>query len=136
MVTILRFVVEVIRMPANSSLLTSFTGGGEEGGNQMFAQFSTGIGDEIAKMTTDETVEWLYKLFFRERAIDPQLLESDYEPNIIYKPKKQINYGFLGPLTIVLIVATIMAVINRSKITDFLEEKKKSKKKTTKSQEV
>ena len=137
MVTILRFVVEVIRMPANSSLLTSFTGGGEEGGNQMFAQFSTGIGDEMAKMTTDETVEWLYKLFFRERAIDPQLLESDYEPNIIYKPKKQINYGFLGPLTIVLIVATIMAVINRSKITDFLEEKKKSKKKTTtKSQEV
>ena len=72
-VTLLRYMVEIMKAPGNEDLLTGFMGGsGEEGSNDMFATYSEGIGEQLATMTTDETVEWLYKLFFRERAVVEQ----------------------------------------------------------------
>ena len=129
LVTILRFMVEVMKAPGNESLLTGFMSGGAEGGNDMFATYSSGIGDEMAKMTTDETVEWLYKLFFRERAVKEIKPKDDYLPTIIYEGKKDhtVLKGFFA-VVIILGIGTLVAYKNRTRIERYIEDRKFKKK--------
>ncbi len=138
LVTFLRYLVEVIKTPGNESLLTSFMNSGGEGGNDMFATYSAGIGDEIAKMSVDETVEWLYKLFFRERAVDAQLAAQDYMPTIIYEG----NMGFklsgktISLIVLLLAILTMFAIINRERLIPFLASLSKRKISKKNTQEV
>ena len=129
MVTLLRFVVEVMKAPGNESLITGFMGAGAEGGNDMFATYSSGIGDELSKMTTDETVEWLYKLFFRERAVKEIKPEEDYLPTIIYEAEKD-NSGLKTFVVIVILlgVGAFVTYKKRNKIERFIEDQKFKKK--------
>lgn len=129
MVTLLRFMVEVMKTPGNESLMTGFMSGGAEGGNDMFATYSSGIGDEMAAMTTDETVEWLYKLFFRERAVKEIKPQDDYLPTIIYEAEKE-HTGlkiFFG-IVIVLAIGTLIVYKNKTRIERFIEDRKFKKK--------
>ena len=129
MVTLLRFMVEVMKAPGNESLITGFMGAGAEGGNDMFATYSSGIGDELAKMTTDETVEWLYKLFFRERAVVEIKPQDDYLPTIIYEPEKE-NTALKAFVAVVIIlgIGTLVVYKKRAKIERFIEDQKYKKK--------
>lgn len=128
-VTLLRYMVEVMKMPGNESLITGFMSGGAEGGNDMFATYSSGIGDEMAKMTTDETVEWLYKLFFRERAVKEIKPQDDYLPTIIYEAEKE-NTALKAFFVIVIILAigTLVVYKKRVRIERFIEDVKFKKK--------
>ncbi len=129
LITILRYFVEVMKAPGNESLITGFMGGGAEGGNDMFATYSAGIGEEMAAMTTDETVEWLYKLFFRERAVKEIKPQDDYLPTIIYEGKKE-NTALKGFILVVLIVCAgeLVFIKNRTRIERFIEDRKLKKK--------
>lgn len=129
MVTLLRFMVEVMKAPGNESLITGFMGGGAEGGNDMFATYSSGIGDEMAAMTTDETVEWLYKLFFRERAVKEIKPQDDYLPTIIYEGEKEhpVLKGFFV-VALILTVGTLVVYKKRERIERFIEDMKYKKK--------
>lgn len=133
LITLLRYLVNTIKMPENSSLLDNMMGS-SEGSDDMFAQYSSGISDQMAQMTTDETIEWLYKLFFRERAVDDSLNQEEYLPTIIYKEKKEFHFQSLGSVLIVLLIAAIIVIINKQKILDFIDSKKSSK--TTKPNET
>ena len=128
-VTLLRFMVEVMKAPGNESLITGFMSGGAEGGNDMFATYSSGIGDEMAAMTTDETVEWLYKLFFRERAVKEIKPQDDYLPTIIYEAEKE-NPGLkiFFVIVIVLAIGTLALYKNKARIERFIEDRKYKKK--------
>ena len=130
LITILRYFVEVMKAPGNESLVTGFMSGGAEGGNDMFATYSAGIGDEMAKMTTDETVEWLYKLFFRERAVKVIKPQDDYLPTIIYEAEKEhtVLKGFIF-VVVLLCVGELVFLKNRAKIERFIEDEKFRKKK-------
>ena len=130
LVTLLRYMVEVMKAPGNESLVTGFMAGGAEGGNDMFATYSAGIGDEMAKMTTDETVEWLYKLFFRERAVKEIKPKDDYLPTIIDEAKKEhtVLKGLLV-VVVLLCVGELVFLKNRAKIERFIEDQKFRKKK-------
>ena len=129
MVTLLRYMVEVMKMPGNESLMTGFMSGGAEGGNDMFATYSAGIGDELAAMTTDETVEWLYKLFFRERAVKEIKPQDNYLPTIIYEGEKEntVLKGFFITV-IILAVGTLVVYKKRVRIERFIEDVKFKKK--------
>lgn len=129
LVTILRYVVEVLKTPGNESLINGFMGGGAEGGNDMFATYSSGIGEEMAAMTTDETVEWLYKLFFRERAVKEEKVEDDYLPTIIYEPEIEDTTGrnFII-FMIVLCAAEIYVMKKTGRIERYFEDRKIKKK--------
>ena len=118
-----------MKAPGNESLIKGFMGGGAEGGNDMFATYSSGIGDEMAKMTTDETVEWLYKLFFRERAVKEIKPQDDYLPTIIYEGKKE-NTALKGFIFVVIIVCAgeLVFIKNRTRIERFIEDRKLKKK--------
>lgn len=129
MLTILRFAIDTIRMEENSHLVENLvpTGDSEGGANDMFAQFSGGLSEQFAAMTTDETIEWLYKLFFRERAVSNSVTEEEYIPTVIYKASPKIDLEVASPLIIVFVMAVIIGIINRDKIKDFIEKRKEEK---------
>lgn len=133
-VTLLRFIAEIMKNPGNEDMMMSFMGSGD---NDMFSSFSGGIGDEMAKMTTDETVEWLYKIFFRERATVEVKPESDYLPTIIYTPEKgddeavPVLFGFLF-----IAAAEVVIILKRKKIIAYLEDRRIIKEKSANPQEV
>ena len=102
-VTLMRFIAEMMKTPGNEDILMSFMGSDD---NNMFSDFSGGMGEELKNMTTDETVEWLYKIFFRERAVAEEKVTEKYLPMIIYeKEEKDIN-----PLAVILPIALILTV--------------------------
>ena len=136
MVTLIRFIAELMKAPGNEDMMMGFMGSGD---NDMFSNFSGGIGAEMAAMTTDETVEWLYKIFFRERAVVEEKPKDEYLPTIIYSPDKTIDEA-APVLTGFLLVAAVevLIVFNRKRINYYIEEMKvrKANKKETDSQEV
>ncbi len=133
-VTLLRFIAEMMRTPGNEDMMMGFMGSGD---NDMFSSFSGGIGEEMAKMTTDETVEWLYKIFFRERATVEVKPESDYLPTIIYTPEKSADEavpvlnGFLF-----IAAAEVIVILKRKKIIAYLQDRRIIKEKSENLQEV
>ncbi len=120
-VTLLRFIAEIMKNPGNEDMMMGFMGSGD---NDMFATFSGGIGEEMAKMSVDETVEWLYKIFFRERVTVEEKPKDDYMPTIIYTPEKQVAEVpvLFGMLFIA--AAEVIVILNRKKIASYLEDRK------------
>ncbi len=135
-VTLLRFIAEMMKTPGNEDMMMGFMGSGD---NDMFATFSGGIGEEMAAMSVDETVEWLYKIFFRERVTVPVKPETDYLPTIIYTPEGENTQG-AGFMIFFLFVAAAEVVLikKREKIATYLEDRriKKEYNKETNPQEV
>lgn len=133
-VTLLRFIAEIMKTPGNEDMMMGFMGSGDD---DMFSTFSGGIGDELAGMSTDETVEWLYKIFFRERVTVEVKPESDYMPTIIYVPEKNaeeavpVLFGFLF-----IAAAELVVILKRKKIIAYLEDRRIIKEKSANPQEV
>lgn len=126
LITLLRYLVEIIKMPGNEGLVDSFMNTSGEG-NDMFATYGADIGNELAKMTTDETVEWLYKIFFRERATVEET-DPDYTPTVIYEETKSIKWEpIIAGVFIFIAVAVIVAMLNRDKIRDLIASAKDKK---------
>lgn len=129
LITILRYFVDVMKTPGNENMLTGFMGGGAEGGNDMFATYSSGIGEEMAAMTTDETVEWLYKIFFRERAVKEIKPQEDYLPTIIYEPAIVNTTGRNFVIfVIILCAAEVFLMKKHTRIERYFEDRKLKKK--------
>lgn len=125
LITFLRYIVEIMKTPGNEGIVDSFMNS-SGADNEMFATYSTGIGDEIAKMSVDETVEWLYKIFFRERATVEEA-DPDYTPTVIYQEKKSINWTAVAGISFtVLALAVIVALFNRDRLASFFSKRKKS----------
>lgn len=126
LITFLRYVVAIMKTPGNEGIVDSFMGStGEE--NEMFSTYSSGIGEELAKMTTDETVEWLYKIFFRERATVEEPKE-EFTPTVIYTEKKTVNWkAIVGVSLAVVAVAVVAAMLNRDKLTELFRRAKEKR---------
>ena len=132
MVSLMRFAAGIIKDPEADILGTMMS---TAGNNEMVSGFVGGIGEDLDNMTIDETVEWIYKLFFRERPIVEEKTEEEYLPTIIYKEQKTtdgtgIYFGFLF-----LALAEIIYLKKRKQINSFVAEKvraiKEAKKQTT-----
>ena len=121
-ITLLRYLVEIMKTPGNEGIVDSFMSS-SNGDSELFATYSQDIGTELAAMSVDETVEWLYKIFFRERATVEENEFEDYTPTIIYKEKNKIQWGkVLGVTAAVLAVGAAVAFINRKKLLELLEK--------------
>jgi hypothetical protein len=115
LITVLRYFVDVLKMPENSAVLTeSMSGGGADSfalyASQIFAQFET--------MTTDEIIEWLYNLLFKERVIVPLPEGETYSPTIIYEetPKDYKAYYIIGGVAAFEVIAGIVFYLCRKKL--------------------
>ncbi len=135
LVTLLRYFVGVMKAPGNEDLMTSFMGSGANE-NDMFATYSGGITQQLASMTVDETVEWLYKLFFRERAVVEEK-DDDYLPTIIYVSKREIPWGnILSVLLFTVMAGIFFGLANRDRIKIFIDAQKEKKQLKAQNQEV
>ncbi len=123
-ITLLRYVVEIMKTPGNEGIVDSFmSASGEE--NDMFATYSSGISQELANMSVDETVEWLYKLFFRER-VTVEEPDEEYSPTVIYTEEKSIDWAVVAYAAIgVSAVIVIIAMLNRDKLSELFGKAKK-----------
>lgn len=128
LITLLRYVVDAIRAPENSSVVSNMMAP-KDGDNSMFSQYSSGIGDQMAEMTTDETIEWLYKLFFRERAVSTTTGVYVYDKEIIYQPedKKSDAPKIIIPIVIVLLLIAAFLIWRRDRIKILIERRKAEK---------
>lgn len=104
-VTLLRFIAETMKSPEGGDMMLGLMGSGDD---SMMTQFSGGMGEELQNMTTDETVEWLYKLFFRERPIVEEKVTEKFLPTVIYEPEENETKA---PVVIISALITAVAVI-------------------------
>ncbi len=121
-VTILRTLAETVKSPDNSGLIQSLmdtgmgSAGGEalpEGSEELAEAFMQSVINDINAMSVDETTEWLYRLFFRERAVAVYADEEDYMPTIIYK--EPTDYSFVLIILFCLMLIPVSIII-RNKI--------------------
>ncbi len=95
LLTALRYLVNTLSLEENKEVLSSFmtsmmAGQGDEEKDpnepDMMAMYAGSIGTKFESMSTDEIIEWLYDLLFRETPpVEP---EDDYIPTIIYEKEK------------------------------------------------
>ena len=128
LITILRYIIGATKDPKNSKVISTMMTPKDGEGDNMFAQYSSGIGDQMAKQTTDETIEWLYKLFFHERAVSTTTGQYVYEKEIIYHSEKKQNKAVIAsPIIIVLVALIILAIFKRDRIEAYFEKRKTKK---------
>lgn len=122
LITLLRYFIGVMKDPENSSLLDNMmASSSEEGTDDMFAQYSSGIGEQMASMTTDETIEWLYKLLFRERAVSQTVTQEEYIPTIIYEPKNNTAQKVVAIFAVIILTAAaLLLALYKKKIIQYI----------------
>ena len=120
MVSLMRYIATMMKNP-EMDLMGSLMGSAE--GNEMISGFTGGITEDLEKMTVDETVEWLYKLLFRERPIVEEKSEEDYMPTIIYEEKSKAEGTTIYFAFLFVALAEVIYLKNREKINSFIKRK-------------
>ena len=131
MVSLMRYIAQMLKNPETDILGTLMSSAGD---NQMVSGFVGGISEDINNMTVDETVEWIYKLFFRERPIVEEPQQEEYMPTIIYEPESRFDGTGIYFLILLITLAELIYIKERVRINRFLERnlaKLKNKKNTT-----
>lgn len=116
-ITVLRFLIDALKMPENADALSGLMSGGM---NDAMAAYSGSMFTELDSMTTDETVEWLHNLLFKER-VRVELEKSEpYSPTIIYKEEKESHtlQTVLGCVGGAWVISWIVVLCNRKKFFD------------------
>lgn len=128
MYTALNFIIGLLVMPENADVINNLMAGGNEDAG-MFSQYSGEIGNSMSEMSTEECIEWLYRLFFHERIVEETTV-NDYHPDIKYvkEDKFEINYGALALAVFLLAVGGILAYTNRHQIDETFHRIKRKKK--------
>ncbi len=114
MMTLLRYLVRIIKAPGNEGLMDSLMSSSLSG-NAAVATFAQNIKTELAAKNEDETVEWIYQLFFRERATVEESVTEEYTPEIKYEEKKDYKKTVFTVI-IVYVILEIIYFFNRKKI--------------------
>ena len=96
---------------------------GAAGGSEIISGFTGGITEDLEKMTVDETVEWLYKLLFRERPIVEEKSEEEYMPTIIYKEESKAEGTAVYFAFLFIALAEVIYLRNKTKIDRFIKDK-------------
>ena len=126
--TLMRYLIEIVKLPGNEGVIDSLLDSllKEAGDNELVVSFAQGIGADVKAMTVDEAVEWLYKLFFRERVVVEVTEPDDYVPDVPeYKGgNDKLVKTVLTVIGVIFVAAAMVAIINRDKIKYYIEERK------------
>lgn len=115
LLTVLRYLVDTLKLPENKNALNGLMSGG---GADSFALYASQIFEQFEKMTTDEIVEWLHNLLFKERAIAPLQEGESYNPTIIYEepPKDYTPLFIIGGVALFGAIVGLVFYLNRKKL--------------------
>ena len=122
LVTVLRYVLGAVKNSGDPSALTNlmgsggmggFGGKGEAGGSDldMMSVYTEKIGAQLAEMSVDETIEWLYNLLFAETPKREKPTENEVIPTVIYQKQKDyttLRRTLIGVFALALIVGTVV----------------------------
>lgn len=135
MVSLMRYIAEILKNP-EADILSSLTE--VAGDNPMVSGFVDGIGEDLNNMSIDETVEWIYKIFFRERPIVEEKTEEEYLPTIIYEPEKPSADVYIYSALLLISLCEVIYIKERIRINRYIKRKARSFKQLKKqiSQEV
>lgn len=135
MMSILRYLVDIIKTPGNENLLDSVLQT-DMGTNPTVSSFIQDIKTQLQVKTTDETVEWIYQLFFKERVTVEITEPENYTPTIIYEEKNN-TWKIVITLIIIYVILEVIYFFNRKRIKPLIAGvKEKVKDKTKKNQEA
>lgn len=119
--TLLRFLAETMRIPGNESLLMS-TMSSED--MESFSGYMDTFTEQVAVMNTDELVEWLFNLFFKERIEAEVVVKENYVPNIKYEEPEEKHTGMIVLLVVLGVAAlscgavVIVRVVKKKRMDD------------------
>ena len=65
LLTVFRYLVDTLKMPENKGALNGLMAGG---GADTFSLYASQIFEQFEGMTTDQIIEWLHNLLFKEGA--------------------------------------------------------------------
>jgi hypothetical protein len=74
---------------------------------ESFSGYMDTFTEQVAVMNTDELVEWLFNLFFKERVEAEVVVKENYVPNIKYEEPEENHTG-----TIILLVVLGVAALS------------------------
>lgn len=120
MVSLMRFIAETIKNP-ETDILGSLSS--VAGDNPMVSGFVDGIGEDLDNMTVDETVEWIYKLLFRERPIVEETEKEEYMPTIIYEPDKLSADTYIYVALLLICIFELIYIKERIRINRYVKRK-------------
>ncbi|MCH5198957.1 MAG: hypothetical protein J1E34_08635 [Oscillospiraceae bacterium] len=129
LITVLRFVLGSLSNGENSFTLSSLMSadGSQEG--DMFAMYTGKVTEQLAAMTTDETIEWLYNLLFAETPKREQEVTDDNIPTIIYAARENNTRRNLTAAIIIIVVLIVVLSVGLSRVDiGAYRERKKHKK--------
>lgn len=115
LLTVLRYLVDTLKMPENKGALDGMMSGG---GADSFALYASQIFEQFESMTTDEIIEWLHNLLFKERVIVPLEEGETYNPTIIYEeaPKDYTVFYIIGGVALFGGIVGLVYYLNRKKL--------------------
>ena len=136
LVTALRYLVDALKTEDNAEYLSTALKS-SMGDNEMMSMYTANLGEKLGAMTTDEVIEWLYKLLFSETPKKEETNEEDAViPTVIYQPKEKTSNVTKGIIIAVVVIAlmAIMVILGRVDFSSIHERRKhlKAKKKTLK----
>lgn len=105
--TLLRFVAETMRIPGNEDLLMSTMSSDNMGS---YASYTDSLTEQISVMNTDELVEWLFNLFFKERIKVSTEVKEEYVPDITYQAPEKSYTGLIVLFVVIGVVVIGVAV--------------------------
>ena len=115
LLTVLRYLVDTLKMPENKGALNGMMSGG---GADSFALYASQIFEQFEAMTTDQIIEWLHNLLFKERVIVPLEEGEAYNPTIIYEepPVDYTPFYIIGGVALFGAVVGLIFYLNRKKL--------------------
>ncbi len=114
MMALMRYLVQVIKTPGNEGLMDSLMSSALSN-NAAVATFAQNIKTELAAKTENETIEWIYQLFFRERVTVDESVTEEYIPQIKYEEEKDYKKTIFTVI-IIYVCLEIIYFFNRKKI--------------------
>jgi len=135
LITVLRYVIGSLASEENSSALSGLMSadGSEEG--DMFAMYTGKVTEQLASMSTDETIEWLYNLLFAETPRREQTDTEEYIPTIIYQEKEKNTSRNVTVIVIAAVAVIVIGSVILSRVDISAYRERKRHKKLKKKQE-
>ena len=110
LVTALRYLVNALKTDENAAVVSDMLKNGM-GDNEMMAMYTANIDEKLGSMTTDEVIEWLYKLLFSETPKKEHPSGEDEPIRIIYQPPKKTSKVTKSVITGVSITLAVVLIL-------------------------
>ena len=131
LLTVLRYAVGSLGSEENAAAFTGLLQQDQTEEGDLMAMYTGKVAEQLKTMSTDETIEWLYDLLFKETPKNEHLNEeNETMPTIVYQPREKHT---ARNVTVIVVICVLLAVVvgvvlSRTDLTALRERKEREKK--------